>query len=394
MDAPAPKGHSPLGMSVLERRFSCPGSMRMEDGKPNTTSPYARRGTELHAVAAACLDQDLDAIDTIPDDPDGAAIVQDYLDVIRAKRETYGGTLLVEQGFHLSSLHDLYWGTADAVLVSPPVLFVADLKTGAGHGVPIRRDDGRANFQLGGYALGALHALPGNIARQIDTIELCVVQPRLGPPRATVMTIAEMQDLAADLVDIAEAATTPDAPLAAGEHCAFCRAAGECPELRRVALEAVDMEFDIVTDGVVLPPPAALSPVQLSRVLSAADLVETWIAAVRAHATALAIGGAEVPGWKIVDKRARRVWTDEHDAVRTLATIVPDAGDLYESKVVSPAQAEKLLKRLKLKRPKEWDDIVTMSRPGTTLAPAADPRPAVAARLTADEFEVVEQEEQ
>jgi hypothetical protein len=54
-DTPPARGHSPLGMSVLERRFMCPGSMKAEEGRPNTTSVYAKRGTDLHEIAAACL---------------------------------------------------------------------------------------------------------------------------------------------------------------------------------------------------------------------------------------------------------------------------------------------------------------------------------------------------
>src|SRR4029079_19673162 len=43
---PGARGHSPLGMSVLERRYCCPGSMKAEEGRPNTTSVYAKRGTD------------------------------------------------------------------------------------------------------------------------------------------------------------------------------------------------------------------------------------------------------------------------------------------------------------------------------------------------------------
>ena len=78
---------------------------------------------------------------------------------------------------------------------------MADLKTGRGHAVPVRRPDGRVNLQLGGYGLGALHSLPAGLAHEITQIELVVVQPALGPPQRTVMTVAEVQDLAADLIE-------------------------------------------------------------------------------------------------------------------------------------------------------------------------------------------------
>ena len=37
-----------------------------------------------------------------------------------ARRTLCGGELLVEHRFSLAALHELYWGTADAVIVAPP----------------------------------------------------------------------------------------------------------------------------------------------------------------------------------------------------------------------------------------------------------------------------------
>jgi hypothetical protein len=380
-------------MSVLERRASCPGSMRMEEGKPNTTSVYAQRGNFLHAAAAACLDEHLDAAEYLSDDLDGAAIIEPYLDKVRSTGQRMGGQLLIEQGFHLQGIHELYWGTCDACVVAPPRLWVCDLKTGAGHAVPIRRPDGRVNFQLGGYGLGALNSLPPDAANAIDEIELCIVQPPLGPPQSTVMTLAEIQDLAADLVEIAEAATAPDAPLVAGEHCAFCRAAGECPALRASALQAASLEFDVIAPDApptLLPNPSHLTLDELAHCLSSAEIVDVWVSAVRAHAKAIADKGTQIPGWKLVNRRGRRQWADEHDASRILGPMAP-GGEMFTTELLSPAQAEKTLKRLKLKPPPEWDDLVTVSDPGTALVMQSDPRPAVGPRI-AHEFEAIEGE--
>jgi hypothetical protein len=384
---PAPRGHSALGMSVLERRHCCPGSMRMEAGKADTPSIYAKRGTELHAAAAECLLRGLSAAEYIPDDPDGIAIVEPYLDQVRAAHGRLGGQLLVEQAFHLEALHELYWGTADAVVLAPPKAWVGDLKTGAGHAVPIRREDGRVNFQLGGYGLGAVNSLPEGLANQITSVELCVCQPRLGPAQRTVMDLADMQDLAADLIDTAEAALRPDAPLVPGDHCTFCRARGDCPALRAAAWDRAAVDFDVVNidaPKIVFPAPASLTPEQLSRALTGADLMDTWIHGVRVHAKQLADHGHEIPNWKLVNKIGRRIWVDEVEALKSLAFMPTE--DLYVVKPVSPPQAEKALKKLKLRKPDDWDDIVTMSDPGTALVPAGDKRPAVSPRLV--EFEV------
>ena len=386
MNSIAPRGHSPLGMSVLERRFACPGSMRMEEGRPDPGSPYARRGTDLHEVAARALSvPGRNAEDLIPDDPDGIEIIQPYLDAVRAAHARLGGELLVEHTFTITGLHELFWGTADAVIVAPPVLFVADLKTGAGYPVPIRRPDGRVNFQLGGYAMGALQSLPKGIP--IERVEVCIIQPSRDAFLFTEIDGDDILDLAADLKDIGRAATAPDAPLSAGEHCKFCRASGVCPELRKTALADARSDFGEPPD------PKDLTLEEIGDLLERADKVDLWVAALRNHAKGLADGGTAIPGWKLVNKRGRRAWKDDEEAGEMLAQTRLPFEDRVTVKVVSPAQAEKALKRARLALPATWNDQVVMTDPGTALVPAADKRTAIAARPASLDFEPEKTEE-
>jgi hypothetical protein len=371
-------------MSVLERRLGCPGSMRAEEGRPDRPSTYAQRGTLLHAAAAEALIRNIDVAEIIDGDPEGVEIVQAYVDEVREAHARLGGVLRVEHTFWMRDIHDLFRGTADAVIVAPPHLYVADLKTGAGHAVPVRRPDGRVSLQLGGYGLGAMQTVPQGIA--IDSIELVVVQPRLGPPQRTTATPEEMLDLAGDLLGIARAALDPDAPLIPGDHCAFCRAAGECPALRAQALQDARSDFGDP------PLPTSLAPEEIGYLLGRADMVEMWINSLRAHAYALAEGGGSVPGWKLVAKRGRRVWVDEQAAQNAMYKTGIDADACVTVKVVSPTQAEKAFKQRKIPLPTTWSDLVTMSDPGTTLVPEADKRPAVKASPALD-FDPVTPEE-
>jgi hypothetical protein len=360
--------------------------MKAEEGRLDTPSVYAKRGTDLHEVGASCLREHLNPLEVISEDPEGAEMVLAYQIEVESAHDRLGGTLHVEQAFELSTLSELYWGTADAVIISPPTLYVADFKTGH-HGIEIRRPDGRVNLQLGGYGLGALHSLPAGLAHEITSIELCVVQPALGPPQRTIMTTAEVHDLAADLIEIAEAALMPDAPRHAGGHCKYCRAAGDCPALRERALVAARTEFTH-TEDIVPPRPDRLTLLQLSRVLEEADMVDQWITAVRVRAKSLADKGEEIPGWKLVDKRGRRVWANEEEAEHTLSALLGE--DAYATKLHSPTQIEKVLKAKKMKKPGRWGDLVTMSDPGTTLVPASDLRAPASPRLI--EFEIVTEE--
>ena len=101
-------------------------------------------------------------------------------------------------------------------------------------------------------------------------------------------------------------------------------------------------------------------------------MVESFIKDLQQLAHGLMEEGKTVPGWKLVNKRATRQWTDEDKAYDWL-----EANGVYplqEPKVISPAAAEKALKKAKIALP---DDLVVAVSSGSTIAPESDPRPAV-----------------
>jgi hypothetical protein len=83
--------------------------------------------------------------------------------------------------------------------------------------------------------------------------------------------------------------------------------------------------------------------------------------------------GQTVPGFKLVAKRGIRQWTSE-DAVDAWVDTNGLTKEAYESKLRSPAQMEKVLKKYKKELPPEL--VVSISS-GSTLAPESDSRPAV-----------------
>jgi hypothetical protein len=103
------------------------------------------------------------------------------------------------------------------------------------------------------------------------------------------------------------------------------------------------------------------------------DLLEQWITDLRALAHQMLEADKPVPGWKLVNKRAMRQWANEDQADDILSKVIPK-DELYVAKMISPAQAEKVLKKLGTKLP---DDLVIAVSSGSTLAREDDPRPAV-----------------
>jgi hypothetical protein len=165
----------------------------------------------------------------------------------------------------------------------------------------------------------------------------------------------------------------PNAPLVAGEHCQFCKALPVCPAQREKAYELAQVEFDAVDEpGTKLPVVSTLTDEQLGKILLAAPVIEDWFNAAREHVRERLMQGERVEGWKLVAKRATRRWKNEQDAEINLATMGLES--IYTRKLLSPAQAEKALKEVKLKLP---EHLVVKSSSGYNLAPDHDPRPAL-----------------
>jgi hypothetical protein len=153
-----------------------------------------------------------------------------------------------------------------------------------------------------------------------------------------------------------------DAPLAQGDHCRWCAAKPICPQMtgavdRAIKQQIINMDVDT-----------------LAKHLHTADLLEEWIKDLRALAFGLLEKSADVPGYKIVQKQARRKWADENKAKEALLSIGLKKSVVVETSIMSPAQAEKALKKRFSELP---EDLIKSESSGTTLAPVDDPRPAV-----------------
>jgi hypothetical protein len=178
-----------------------------------------------------------------------------------------------------------------------------------------------------------------------------------------VTTVERIKAFEADLKAAVTRALKPDAPLAAGDHCKWCAAKPVCP----VMTGAVDRLLATKLD--VLPAD------QIAHYLDQVPLVEDFIVGLQALAQQMLTEGKPVGDWKLVAKRATRQWVDETKTVNALVCELGlDRSDVYVEKIISPAQAETLLKKAKIELPA---DLVVAVSTGNTLAPGNDPRPAV-----------------
>ena len=377
--------HSRIGASSMYRWAACPGSVRATKGLPNTTSMYAAEGTVAHDIAANCLNLGINAgaFANETRECEGHQILVDaemvdsvneytaYILGLKAQHE--GAELRIEHRFDLSALYPGLFGTADAVLWLPDLatLVVADLKYGKGRAVEV--DD---NPQLNYYALGAL-LTAGFPAKRVRKV---IAQPRCphtkGPFREQEIDAIDMLDFRADLLNYAKATEIPDAPLAAGDHCDFCPAAGICPELNKRTMSAAQAQFAVVPAAGT----AVYDPAMLAKALDNVPFVEAWLKNVREFAYREAEAGRCPPGWKLVAKRARRHWKDEAQVIEALQDMGVTDDVLYEPRdLKSPAQIEASGVS------KKFVAMFTNSiSSGHTLAPEGDERAPVKSSAVAD----------
>jgi hypothetical protein len=367
----------------------------LERDYPDVDSPYADEGTAAHMLASMILEHEYPNADmflgkrleirehkTVEVDDDMARYVDEYVRYVRELAA--GGTFLVEQkvsfGHAIGVDPDLAYGTADAIVIRDDVMHVIDLKYG--RGVQVSPED---NEQLMLYSLGCLHEF-GALA-DVKEVTMTIHQPRAGGVSSHTIAADALREWAAIYAvpavwAVMKADTANDLqpwlwPTPKG--CQWCKAKGSCPAVARQVQETVAVDFDDLTDK---PKPELFNADYLALCMTAVDMVEDWCRAVRAETERRLLEGAAIPGWKLVEgRKGARKWGDERQAAALLEAAIPN--EAYERKLISPAAAEKLLKKTPA-----WSAIsasITQSPGAPSVAPAGDKRPAWSP--TADLFE-------
>jgi hypothetical protein len=364
----------------MYRWAACPGSVKLSAGIKSESSIYAQEGSRAHEALAAMLLEEANGPKLDEESAEAVlsayvAIAQEVGDIKQALQEK---RLFVEHRFALKHIREHMFGTADCVIWKPEerLLQVWDYKHGAGIYV-----SAESNQQLLYYALGVLSELK----LPAKEVELVIVQPRAEngtEPRRWRFHVMDIVDFEAELVKAVERTEQENAPLISGEHCRFCPAAGICPQLRDEAMEVAKSEFEPVVQPVteVL---RAYSPEKLADVLDKLPKIEAFVKAVREFAYLEACAGKEVPGYKLVEKRATRKWKDEQTVLELVQRVGRD--DLVDVSVKSVAQIEKLLGKKELE--KQLGAFIVAESSGLTLVHESDKRTAV--QIAKDDFAAI-----
>jgi hypothetical protein len=343
-----------VGGSTAKRVINCPGSVALvAEMPPQPSSSYAEEGTLLHDEISRFLG-DLDYRFTCSQEliQDKLWPALDLLDEIDPDKTM---EYAVETRVGFGDLLPGVFGSTDLMGRIGNKAIILDWKFGAG--VPVPAEE---NEQLMFYAAAAMRTPEAKwVFDGATEVELVIIQPPVIKRWTT--TIERIKQFEQTLIRAVKIAEQPDAPLKNGDHCRWCAAKPVCP----IMTGAVDRAIAIKMDKIDVD--------KLGAYLHNADLLESWIKDLRTLAEEMMKKGKPVPGWKMVPKRATRSWVKEEDAKAALLQHLKES-EVIETKLVSPAAAEKLLKAQKLKLP---DGLTVAISSGNTIAPESDPRPAV-----------------
>lgn len=365
--------HALLSPSSASRWLSCTPSARLEERFPDNAGEYAKEGTLAHELCELSLLQRqggnvskrlaLVRLDPLyaPEMRDHAL---DYADMVwskyvSAKMTTPDAVLHVEESIDLRKYVPEGFGTGDAVIVASGTLEVIDYKYGKGVEV-----SAVGNKQMMLYALGSLDKY--DYLYGIEKVKMTIVQPRLG-------NISEYEMSASDLYRWAEEELKPKAQMAyhgegdfiPGDHCRFCRAKAQCKALAVKNIEKARHDFDDV---------ALLSDEEVASILEEVDGIKTWITAVEEYALKAALDGKKFPGFKLVEGRSIRKYSDPEK----VAEVLKQQG-FVDWQIYKPRELQTITAMEKLLTKKGFNamigDLVVKPAGKPTLVPLDDRRP-------------------
>lgn len=445
---------SPSGAAAWMR---CNAKPFRERDFPETTNDSADEGTAAHYLLEQCLEQNVNAdhftglrirvengktefhtSGAYPVGPDMTREIQKVLDLARSDAD--GATIYAEQQLAIEQFtgEQGATGTCDMVIIKGKTLWCRDLKFG--RGVQVFADGNEQLLLYGGAALDEF-----DVMGEIETLVLCIDQPRLNHFDKWELSVSEARELLAAVRATADRILLAEELIAVpgDKQCRFCKASATCAERTAFTTELIVGEFVDLDKGFVkveMPQaekllaqsfgvkPAAITfhaatfdevvqadmsdyftvkkpsirpaleeaterlataeDERLATLLDACDLLEGFPKAVRAEVERRLLAGKFTDArYKLVEGRqGARSWTDEAEAEAALKAMRLKVNQMYDFKLISPTTAEKILKEA---NPRKWNKLqplIGRSDGKPSVAPASDKRPALSVAI-AEQFE-------
>lgn len=378
-----PTQHALLSASGAHRWLHCTGSPLLEKDFPDSTSVYAQEGTLAHELCELKLmaytgEITKRKLTSMKNklmkselwQPEMDSTSEAYLDYIKDITMSYTvkPVILTEKKVDFSRYVPEGFGTADCLILAGDTLHVVDYKHGKGVVV-----DADHNPQMMLYALGAMSEL--SLLYRFKFVHMTIVQPRVNNISEFTMSADELIEWGETVVKPkAEAAISGNGEFEAGDWCRFCRAKQQC-KTRYESNDSLYPELSAQHD------PRLITLAELGEYLKRGRDMAAWLEDMKEYALSESLAGADVPGWKAVEGRGSRAFTDTDEAVDTLIKNGIDESVLYERRVLTLAQMEKAVGK------KTFGELVgdlVVKNPGKpTLVEESDKRPRITNQPTA-----------
>ena len=381
--------HALLGPSSAARWIACPPSVKLCEQFEDVESEYAKEGSLAHEIAELKVRKLIDpgltsrkfttSMKKLKDkelyQEEMQGYTDEYVEFIQEQMYSYSTTphTAVEQKVDFSQYVPDGFGTADCILIADDTLHIIDFKYGKG--VPVNVEN---NAQLLLYALGAYLAY--EMIFPIEHIKMSIVQPRLNNIDTWECSLDYLLEFAKIAQEKAAMALKGEGDFNCGEHCKFCKAKAVCRERANANLELAKYEFK-AADQLTLE--------EIGQILEKAKDLAKWADDLKDYALSESLKGNEVPGWKAVNGRGSRSFTNTDEAIKVLVNNGIAEELLFERKYLTLAQMEKTVGK------KEFNnlvgDLIVMNVGKPTLVEISDKREAITNKIKAeDEFSVVE----
>lgn len=375
--------HYKFGGSTAKRTLNCPGwaALASTIHREDKGSPAADRGTMLHTCCEILEDEGIEYEELIARKVtyNDFTITPELLEekvipAFEALEDFIEDNELVEViTEELLEYSEVIGGTPDILAYSQQIVACADYKFGDGVMVYAEEND-----QMYFCVWLALHNDIFKVDLDPDMeVKFAIIQPSdkreetLDVWTTTIEKVEEFGERFLDAVSIAED-SKPGENLCGGDWCKFCPGAAICPEKGQKAMKALALidhkELTVNNTDLIIP------VLDLSQALKLAAELEPWIKDVRAFAFKELEAGIDVTDYKLVPKRATRKWIDPEATAEYLKRKFK-AKNAMVSSVISPAQAEKVSKKLKI--PIRMKGLTVSESSGSTMVPASDKREAI-----------------
>lgn len=360
--------HALLSPSSSSRWTLCPPSARLCEGIEETTSIFAEEGTEAHTLceykvnkALGCHEEDpTPTLQYYNEEMENCAeeYVAFVLETFQKEKDAGKDPLIfTEQRLDISRYVPECSGTGDCIIIADRSLHIIDFKYGKGVSVCAEH-----NTQMMLYALGALEMF--SHLYEVDEVSMTVFQPRLSNISTFILATQELTNWAVSyLTPRAQLAYKGEGEFKSGTHCRFCKVKATCRKRSEENLELARYEFS---------EPVLLGDDEIANILTKADELTAWASDIKEYALSVVSKGGKIDGFKLVEGRSVRKYTDEASVAKT----VNEAGfDPYDHKVLGITAMTDLLGRSRFNE--ILGAYIYKPKGKPTLVPESDKRPAI-----------------